>query len=89
MSIKSDRWIRRMAKEHGMIEPFVDGQVRQGVVLSDGDDTASLIAFDDVMELAKQSGMSIYTIKLKLLQMKGAIGDLMTDQRPCDIEQRG
>jgi dCTP deaminase len=29
MSIKSDRWIRRMATEHGMIEPFTDGQVRQ------------------------------------------------------------
>ncbi len=28
LSIKSDRWIRRMAREHGMIEPFVDGQVR-------------------------------------------------------------
>jgi len=32
MSIKSDRWIRRMAHEHGMIEPFVDGQVREGSV---------------------------------------------------------
>ena len=29
MSIKSDRWIRRMAKEHGMIEPFEPGQVRE------------------------------------------------------------
>jgi dCTP deaminase len=28
MSIKSDTWIRKMALEHGMIEPFVDGQVR-------------------------------------------------------------
>ena len=28
MSIKSDRWIRRMATSHGMIEPFVDQQVR-------------------------------------------------------------
>lgn len=28
MSIKSDRWIRRMALEHGMIEPFVEQQVR-------------------------------------------------------------
>lgn len=28
MSIKSDKWITRMAKEHGMIEPFQDGQVR-------------------------------------------------------------
>jgi deoxycytidine triphosphate deaminase len=28
MSIKSDKWIRRMAREHGMIEPFEPGQVR-------------------------------------------------------------
>ena len=28
MSIKSDRWIRRMAQEHGMLEPFEAGQVR-------------------------------------------------------------
>ncbi|HZP47435.1 MAG TPA: dCTP deaminase [Vicinamibacterales bacterium] len=32
MSIKSDRWIRRMAKEHRMIEPFEDRQVRAGVI---------------------------------------------------------
>ena len=32
MSIKADRWIKRMALEHGMIEPFVEGQVREGVV---------------------------------------------------------
>jgi dCTP deaminase len=28
VSIKSDRWIRRMADSHGMIEPFEPGQVR-------------------------------------------------------------
>ncbi len=28
MALQSDRWIRQMAKEHGMIEPFVDNQVR-------------------------------------------------------------
>ena len=28
MTIKSDRWIRQMASEHGMIEPFVRDQVR-------------------------------------------------------------
>jgi len=28
MSIKSDKWIRRMATEHGMIEPFVDNQIK-------------------------------------------------------------
>ena len=32
MSIKSDRWITRMAHEHQMIEPFVDDQVRAGVI---------------------------------------------------------
>ncbi|MCA9994837.1 MAG: dCTP deaminase [Anaerolineales bacterium] len=32
MSIKADSWIRRMAQEHGMIEPFVDGQVREGLI---------------------------------------------------------
>ena len=30
--VKSDRWIRRMATEHKMIEPFVDRQVREGVI---------------------------------------------------------
>ena len=29
MSIKADKWIRRMAKAHGMIEPFEPGQVRE------------------------------------------------------------
>jgi dCTP deaminase len=28
MSIKSDRWIREQAEQHGMIEPFEAGQVR-------------------------------------------------------------
>jgi dCTP deaminase len=32
MAVKSDRWIRRMAQEHRMIEPFVNGQVREGVI---------------------------------------------------------
>ena len=32
MSIGSDRWIRRMSEEHGMIEPFEPTQVRQGVI---------------------------------------------------------
>ena len=30
MGIKSDRWIRRMADEQGMIEPFEPVQVREG-----------------------------------------------------------
>jgi dCTP deaminase len=28
MTIRSDRWIRRMAEEHGMIDPFEPAQVR-------------------------------------------------------------
>lgn len=32
MSIKPDHWIRRMAQEEGMIEPFVDHQERTGVI---------------------------------------------------------
>ncbi len=32
MGLKPDHWIRKMALEHGMIEPFVDKQVRQGVI---------------------------------------------------------
>ena len=32
MAVMSDRWIRRMATEHGMIEPFVETQKRDGVI---------------------------------------------------------
>src|SRR5438067_10113188 len=32
MSIKSDTWIKRMALEQRMIEPFEDRQVRDGVI---------------------------------------------------------
>ena len=32
MTIMSDRWITRMATEHGMIEPFEGRQVLQGVI---------------------------------------------------------
>ncbi len=32
MAIKSDRWIRRMAEQHAMIEPFSPAQVRAGVI---------------------------------------------------------
>ena len=39
MSIKSDRWIREMAQAHGMIEPFVPGQVREA------DDGSRMISY--------------------------------------------
>jgi Ca-activated chloride channel homolog len=35
------------------------------VVLSDGEDTGSLITFDDVVDLARRTGATIYTISLR------------------------
>ncbi|OGR83183.1 MAG: dCTP deaminase [Elusimicrobia bacterium RIFCSPLOWO2_01_FULL_64_13] len=32
MAVKSDRWIRKMAREKGMIDPFVEKQVGGGVI---------------------------------------------------------
>ena len=32
MSVMPDTWIREMAKSHGMIEPFVEQQTREGVI---------------------------------------------------------
>ncbi len=32
MAIMPDHWIRKMAQEKNMIDPFVDGQKRQGVI---------------------------------------------------------
>ena len=44
-----------------------DGDVRRQaiVVLSDGADTASLVSFDDVLGLARRTGVSIYTVSLQ------------------------
>lgn len=44
-----------------------DGDVRRQAiaVLSDGEDTASLLSFDDVLALARKTGMNIYTIGLQ------------------------
>ena len=43
------------------------GEVRRQAiaVLSDGEDTSSLIAFDDVLTMARKSGINIYTICLQ------------------------
>jgi len=32
MGIKADNWIKEMARDHKMIDPFVDGQVRADVI---------------------------------------------------------
>lgn len=54
--------IRQMQKVHA-----ADGEVRRQaiVLLTDGDDTTSLVTFDDLLVLAKQAGIAIYTIALR------------------------
>jgi Ca-activated chloride channel family protein len=44
-----------------------DGNPRRQaiVVLSDGEDTASLVSFDDVLALARKMGVNIYTVALQ------------------------
>ncbi len=32
MSVKNDRWNRKMVREHDMINPFAESQVREGVI---------------------------------------------------------
>ena len=54
--------IKQMQKVHA-----ADGDIRRQAiaVLTDGDDTTSLVTFDDLLALAKQAGVAIYTIALK------------------------
>ena len=54
--------IKLMEKVHA-----ADGDIRRQAiaVFTDGDDTSSLVTFDDLMPLAKQAGIAIYTITLK------------------------
>jgi VWFA-related protein len=54
------------------------------VVLSDGVDTSSLVEFDDVMDLAKQSGILIYTITVKPAPAGGASGSAARTIDPAD-----
>jgi Ca-activated chloride channel homolog len=54
--------IRQMQKVHA-----ADGEIRRQAIalFTDGDDTTSLVTFDDLLVLAKQAGIAIYTIALK------------------------
>ena len=64
-------------KEFGRPAAAAGDVRRQAIaVLSDGEDTSSLLSFDDVLDMAKRSGVSIYTIGLR-----GALGDRTTGQR--------
>jgi Ca-activated chloride channel family protein len=54
--------IKQMQKVHA-----AEGDLRRQAiaVLTDGDDTTSLVTFDDLLAVAKQAGIAIYTIALK------------------------
>jgi Ca-activated chloride channel family protein len=54
--------IKQMQKVHA-----ADGDLRRQAIalLTDGDDTTSIVSYDDVLALAKQAGIAIYTIALK------------------------
>jgi Ca-activated chloride channel family protein len=53
-------------KQFGRTAQHSDQVRRQAIaILSDGEDTSSLVTFDDVMGLARKSGVSIYTIGLQ------------------------
>jgi Ca-activated chloride channel homolog len=46
-------------------EPLTDPRRRALVILTDGEDTSSLIGFDEVLDLARRSDAAIYTIGLR------------------------
>jgi VWFA-related protein len=54
-------------KELAKIKPRTEDDVRRRavVVLSDGEDTSSLVTYDEVLDLAKRSATTIYTIGLQ------------------------
>jgi Ca-activated chloride channel family protein len=66
--------IKQMQKVHASDE----GEIRRQAiaVLTDGDDTTSIVTFDDVLAVAKQAGIAIYTIALKSQYPTALLGAL-------------
>jgi Ca-activated chloride channel family protein len=54
-------------KQFGQSARAEDGNVRRQavVVLSDGEDTSSLVGFDDVLALARKTGVNVYTVSVQ------------------------
>ncbi|MBM62851.1 MAG: hypothetical protein CL484_07885 [Acidobacteria bacterium] len=63
-------------KELQKIEATTENEIRRQaiVVLSDGEDTSSLVGFEEVLELAKRSNTTIYTIGLKSQDLRSQRG---------------
>jgi Ca-activated chloride channel family protein len=55
------------------------------VVLSDGDDTSSLVSYDDVLETCRRSGVMVYTIAIKRV-VPPELERLLKRQREVDGE---
>jgi Ca-activated chloride channel family protein len=62
-------------RQLGKIKPATSDDVRRQVivVLSDGDDTASLVTFDQLLDVAKRSPTVIYTVGLGLEEPVGKV----------------
>jgi Ca-activated chloride channel family protein len=62
-------------KQFGKMRSSAGEVRRQAIaVLSDGNDTVSLVSFDDVLGQARRSGVNIYTIALKSQYQNQAVG---------------
>ena len=69
MTIKSDKWIRRMAEQHGLIEPFEPGQIRQ--------------AADGSRVISYGTSSYGYDIRCEAVAEKGVVS--LSDQNVIDV----
>jgi VWFA-related protein len=60
--------LRELTKVRAVVEQDVRRQAL--IVFSDGEDTSSLVSFDEVLDLAKRSETAIYTIALRGVDMQ-------------------
>jgi dCTP deaminase len=56
--IKPDKWIKKIAVEHGMIEPFSEGRARKGVISYGLSSYGYDIRLADEFKLLKKNGVS-------------------------------
>jgi Ca-activated chloride channel family protein len=77
--------IRQMQK----VRASDGGEVRRQAiaVLTDGDDTTSIVTFDDLLALAKQAGVAIYTITLKSPYQTALLG-VMKENSESDFAMK-
>jgi Ca-activated chloride channel homolog len=74
--------LKRIAQETG-----ADNRRYAVVLLSDGEDTSSVVAYDDVLDLAKRSGVLVYAIGLREKLKPGASHTTGWKQAEYDLKQ--